>query len=169
MTGGADQSGPAGGHDEMLRALLADDDAPCPACGYNLRGLTAGTCTECGAPLRVGVVSDHARLGPWIGAIVACSLAIGFDAVASLLMVVPLVLSIVFGGQGAPPIDYFVMLGIMLVLGALSVAALVAVLRRRRAWHRNDRRTQWWLVAFLGGGLFVVHLGGGLMIVLPLI
>ncbi len=33
---------------EMLRVFLAEHDAPCPACGYNLRGLTEATCPECG-------------------------------------------------------------------------------------------------------------------------
>jgi hypothetical protein len=151
----------------MLRAILAAEDAPCPACGYNLRGLTAGACAECGARLRVGVVPADGAMGPWIGAIVACSMAIGFDAVASLLMSIPLGVSLFI--QGGPPLEYFVMLGVMLVLGSLSVGALVAVLLRRRVWRRNPVRTQWWHVAFLAAGLFVVHLGGGLLIVLPML
>lgn len=40
----------------ILVAFLARNDAPCPACGYNLRGLTGDVCPECGQPfeLRIG-------------------------------------------------------------------------------------------------------------------
>lgn len=35
----------------LLRAYLAGRDAPCPACGYNLRGNANGHCPECGEAL----------------------------------------------------------------------------------------------------------------------
>jgi hypothetical protein len=31
-----------------LEGYLARRDVPCPSCGYNLRGLSEGTCPECG-------------------------------------------------------------------------------------------------------------------------
>ena len=40
-------------HGDLLCALLADTDAPCPGCGYNLRGLRTSECPECGDPLAI--------------------------------------------------------------------------------------------------------------------
>jgi len=36
---------------ELLLRHLANEDSPCPACGYNLRDLTTSVCPECGKPL----------------------------------------------------------------------------------------------------------------------
>lgn len=44
------------GHGHALRAYLADRDVPCPACGYNLRGITTAACPECGAALDSGLI-----------------------------------------------------------------------------------------------------------------
>lgn len=40
---------------ELLRDFLAERDALCPQCGYNLRGLTAEVCPECRTALAVQV------------------------------------------------------------------------------------------------------------------
>lgn len=47
---------------EMLRRYLADHDAPCPACGYNLRGLEGETCPECGEAVALRAYPDAERL-----------------------------------------------------------------------------------------------------------
>ena len=36
---------------ELLKALLAERDLPCPVCGYNLRAIASTNCPECGAKL----------------------------------------------------------------------------------------------------------------------
>jgi len=36
-----------------LRSFLADRNAPCPACGYGLRGLVGNRCPECGTQVAV--------------------------------------------------------------------------------------------------------------------
>lgn len=43
---------------ELLGLHLAARDTPCPACGYNLRGINSPLCPECAQPLllRVGLV-----------------------------------------------------------------------------------------------------------------
>lgn len=46
---------PAGG-DELLPAYLSERDAPCPHCGYNLRGVRAAACPECGKAIRLGLI-----------------------------------------------------------------------------------------------------------------
>ena len=37
---------------------MAEQDVPCPGCGYNLRGCQGTACPECGMRLRLAVVPD---------------------------------------------------------------------------------------------------------------
>jgi hypothetical protein len=48
----------AAGHGDAcrIREHLAMNDAPCRGCGYNLRGVTAGACPECGRELDAGLL-----------------------------------------------------------------------------------------------------------------
>lgn len=48
---------------DLLRAVLAQHDLPCPRCGYNLRGLTDAACPECHEPIRVRL-STRTSTGP---------------------------------------------------------------------------------------------------------
>lgn len=48
------------GEKDLLRRYLAHTDAPCPSCGYNLRGAVGERCPECSGPLALGIV----RHGP---------------------------------------------------------------------------------------------------------
>jgi hypothetical protein len=43
----------------LLREYLAARDAPCPRCGYNLRGLTDPVCPECGGLLLMSMLADR--------------------------------------------------------------------------------------------------------------
>ena len=66
-------------HDaDFLVDWLAHRDTPCPACGYNLRGLVGPTCPECGRGLRLGVSLSEQVLGAWIATLVALLLPAGF-------------------------------------------------------------------------------------------
>lgn len=38
-------------NDALLAGYLEENDAPCPNCGYSLRGTPASTCPECGEEL----------------------------------------------------------------------------------------------------------------------
>jgi hypothetical protein len=42
--------------DELLPIYLARPDVKCPACGYDLHGLAASPCPECGARFELGLV-----------------------------------------------------------------------------------------------------------------
>ena len=39
---------------DPLTAYLSTHDAPCPGCGYSLRGLASDICPECGRSLAIG-------------------------------------------------------------------------------------------------------------------
>jgi hypothetical protein len=41
------------GDEGLLRAHLRTHDDPCPKCRYNLRGVIAPVCPECGSPLQL--------------------------------------------------------------------------------------------------------------------
>ena len=66
---------------EFLVHWLADRDLPCPACGYNLHGLTASACPECGRGLRLGVSLTEPALGTWIATLVPLLLPAGFGII----------------------------------------------------------------------------------------
>lgn len=44
----------------LLQQFLSERDAPCPSCGYNLRGVVGDRCPECAQPLSLSI----ARPGP---------------------------------------------------------------------------------------------------------
>ncbi|NBC10209.1 MAG: hypothetical protein GVY24_00555 [Planctomycetes bacterium] len=49
-----------------LIALLRDHDVPCPGCGYNLRGLSAARCPECGREVTFpSLTSPRVRIAWW--------------------------------------------------------------------------------------------------------
>ncbi len=68
----------------MLRVFLAEHDAPCPGCGYNLRGTPGDKCPECAEPLTLGVRMDEPK-SRWdvVGtiAVVVCSIYFAFSLV----------------------------------------------------------------------------------------
>lgn len=71
-SGGAGPSpGCAGGEEALLVAFLRDRDAPCPGCGYNLRGLGAARCPECGHRLRLAVERPERGHGAWAAVVAA--------------------------------------------------------------------------------------------------
>lgn len=73
--------GPAEPRNErMLREFLAEEDAPCPACGYNLRQLVGKTCPECGLLLKLAVGSDEPFKRTWAIALFVNSLIAGIGA-----------------------------------------------------------------------------------------
>ena len=51
-------------NDKLVAGSLAGNDAACPSCGYELRGLTRARCPECGMPLDVELLRDGPYEGP---------------------------------------------------------------------------------------------------------
>lgn len=64
---------------DVLRAFLAETDAPCPLCRYNLRGLTGEHCPECGHKLTLRVSLASPRNGLYIFGLVGLAAGAGFS------------------------------------------------------------------------------------------
>lgn len=143
---------------DFLAEFLVDRDAPCPVCGYNLRGVALPRCPECDAPITLTVGSEQARPGPWLLAMLAFGMAIGFDAVVALLLTVPIVAT---RGEATA----VVMFVYMLTLGLLSGAGLRALVRGRRRFQSRPPADQWRRAWACFAGVFFFHLVAGVALV----
>ncbi len=145
----------ASADDVVLVGYLADRDAACPVCDYNLRGLKKAVCPECAAPLRLQVGSENLRIGPWSLCIVSLTMGLGFDGVVAFLLGLSLAI--------APPPSPGLVMQALWVLGGFATLAAVCgggvwwFLTRRRVWNRvpvgRQRAIGWSLFTVTG----IVH------------
>jgi hypothetical protein len=70
--------------EELLREYLARGDAPCPGCGYNLRGLTTDVCPECAQRLLLSVSLAEPRVGLLLAGTVGLAAGAGFSILVGL-------------------------------------------------------------------------------------
>lgn len=63
---------------EILQSFLAERDAPCPNCGYNLRSLTSDRCPECAEGLRLQVGLQEPRLAAYLAGLIGLASGAGF-------------------------------------------------------------------------------------------
>ena len=135
----------------LLHAFLAVNDAPCPVCSYNLRGVVLENCPECDSPIALSVGQGKIRQGVWLSVCLAFAMGLGFDLVVGLIFVVSVIMT------GAEDIGSIYMLLSLSVLGALCAIAIYMLVRHQQAWLRLDRGNQirWTIVIFVG--VFLVH------------
>lgn len=122
----------------LLARCLEDRDQPCPVCRYNLHGVKAGACPECGAELelRIGAVSRPLPyMTPWIVALLGIALPLGPIGVAAFR-------STVRTGRFGP---YRYLPGFveLWAVTAFLGAALVVLIVRRNWFCSKRRRWQW--------------------------
>lgn len=139
-------SGPEPSNDQRLVEFLRANDAPCPLCGYNLRGLTVTVCPECRQPLELTVGLRHANVGWFVLTIVPGV----FSGMASLFLIALLVVVMVTEG-GSPPLP---VVGVALFGLSSGVVALVLIARRRRFLRMLPSVQRTWGVVAWG-----VHVG----------
>lgn len=108
-----------------LRQFLAERDALCPNCGYNLRGLTGDRCPECNEPLVLKVGLSEPKLAEWMVGLVGVGMSTGFCLIVLLWGIVA------HFQRGGVRRDEL----IPLVVGALLGAVLLLY------WGRFGRRT----------------------------
>jgi hypothetical protein len=73
----------AGPRIDLLTAFLAGADAPCPSCGYNLRGVRISACPECGRSLALALQGQASS--PLSGFRLFLLLAFGWLALAGTM------------------------------------------------------------------------------------
>ena len=133
-----DAQGPSPDSD-LLQAYLAGRDAPCPVCGYNLRGLDSQKCPECGARLTLRIGAD-VRLGPWIAALLGMALPLGFLGMTCLIFLITPVVSLIRGEH--PEAALFVAALVSLVFASGYGIVVARVVRSRSRFLRQSRSRQ---------------------------
>lgn len=121
-----------------LIAFLRDHSAPCPACGYDLKGLTTPVCPECRHDLVLTVGLARPRFG-WLLVAMAPGM---FSGVAGLLVCGLIVLVLVTEGDLAPwPVF------LLAAFGLASGAAAIAMGARRHRLMALGHHAQFKLAA----------------------
>jgi hypothetical protein len=121
--------------DATLITWLADRDAACPLCEYNLRGLTTPPCPECGQALRLSVTLAEPYLKAWIAVIVALLPPAGVGVV--------FVLALLVEGFHGGNIEWGPALAIIYVIGCIPLSAVA--LANRQKFLRLKRGNQQWI------------------------
>lgn len=118
---------------EMLRRFLAARDAPCPNCGYNLRGLPGRRCPECNEHLELRVGLAEPKLGALLGAAIGLGAGVGFNA----MILAYFFWNLAVGSSFGPTIDE----GAPLMASLAAIAGLLAALLSGpgRRWFRARR------------------------------
>lgn len=133
----------SGDRSELIR-FLENRDAPCPGCGYNLRGLTGTTCPECNQAIELRIALSEPRIGAYLGAV--CGLLVG-GGMAAVMLGIFVVVSMF---EGWPPRRYwFAMFGITgIAIGTLLGLGAMLLMGRGRKWFRRRGPTgRSWVIA----------------------
>lgn len=131
-----------------LLDYLRARDVACPLCAYNLRGLTASRCPECGREIRLSVGLVEPRIGAWVTCLVAVTIASGMGLFV--------VLSTIPRGLGALFVENAVQ---GLVIGYFLVSLLIvpALIVFRQRYRRLSQRRQWALAGFAAGSTALAY------------
>src|SRR5690349_2982947 len=77
---------PPAGERDWLVDYLAERDAPCPLCGYNLRGLVSDRCPECGREIRLRVGLAEAYVRAWVAALTSTGAGAGIGMLMAAIV-----------------------------------------------------------------------------------
>jgi len=146
--------------DEQVVAFLADQDARCPVCDYGLRGVPSPVCPECACPLSLEIASRNQTLGPWLFAIVAYAIGLGFNGVTAALLAATFISSPPSGFNA----EYFFLIGFGLA-AAIFAGLVFLTIKRRVRWLRAPRPAQWRRAGTIFAVVVGAHVGFGVYII----
>lgn len=121
---------------QALIEFLRERNAWCPACRYNLRGLTTPRCPECGRELRLSVGVTEPFLRAWILLAVSTFASAGLGFLFAWLLL----------REGYPPDRGALRLDIFYFILMVPTAFLVLATRRR--FLRLSSSVQWRIAGF---------------------
>ena len=126
---------------------LRDRDVTCPLCRYNLRGLQAARCPECGRELVLSVGLAEPLLKAWITMTAALLLPAGIGVLFGIM----------FTREGFPVNEPHVMLLVLLFMAHVPAAAAALWLRRR--FLALSPAAQWgWAAGAIGSAVLAFTL-----------
>lgn len=115
---------------ESLIEYLATHDAPCPGCGYNLRGLKANECPECARTfLLQELIESQRRRSPFWANILSVVMALPFAILATLAVALAIDYDI---STTWPAMSVFVF--ICAILCALFLFPVRRILKQKLVW-----------------------------------
>lgn len=130
-----------------LATFLATQDASCPVCHYNLRGLLKDRCPECGRHLILTVGTTEPKLGAFILGLIGLSCGLGFCG----LLLGYAALWFLGSGGGGPAMQDMLKLLIGVVVCGLGLGGWLAT---RHHFGRKPDHVRWfWAVGCLIVGL----------------
>lgn len=128
---------------DVLVEYLRDRDIPCPACSYNLRGVSGGVCPECGLAVTIRV-AEHAPHGAyWYAALSALAWPLLFNGMLWGAWIVLLVSTIrARGPLGDVLRDQRGIAAAVSMTMTLTCLGMLCFLlwTRRRPWRPRTRR-----------------------------
>lgn len=137
----------------MLVTYLRDREEPCPACRYNLRGLTGEACPECGEPLRLRVGLVNPKLAAYFTLL--CAAACGAGGSGLMLL---LVLAQAPGDWLVEQLAGWVLMAMAVVTWTMVATTLRCARRLRRlgAWSRWSWAVAAWAIVLAFSVVFIV-------------
>ncbi len=129
---------------DLLRSYLADRDAPCPNCGYNLRGVEQSSCPECGDSIALAVTNYPSRSRGYSAGLIGLSLTTALAVVIAIQNL----------------LEHIVVSILSLFLAAWSIRAAVRWRQRRVAFsslprHKKQERV---FVCWLGAAILLLFI-----------
>ncbi len=138
---------------QLLQDYLADREAACPVCRYNLRGLDGDHCPECGARIDLRVGSIDLRLGPWLACVLSIALPMGFTGILALLATIGAQQSVAWRSGD------WVILGLCWFLTVAYAVGLWLLSKRRGRFLRLPAAQQWRRAGLLAAVMVVLLVG----------
>lgn len=126
---------------QFLAAYLAGHDVPCPACGYNLRGVSRGACPECGLTITLRIAESAPHRAYWYAALAGLLWPLLLNGMLTAVWLLFDLMSSSRQFRFAALRDQRYTMVVSATMLVLCLAGLVFLIRtRNRPWRPRTRR-----------------------------